>query len=198
MYWPCSLSAARRVGVSSNLRLRPPGFPEGCRAASSAEARRPSARPMVASDLRIARTSLLPDRRRVLGKGTSEAERATESYYGATRKRPEPLVSVSPDSGCGLPRSARRGAADQDSFPAVSGRHRLAKDVDVLGGIHLVSRRGLSLQLCKQGPSLRRSLAQLEDAAVRLARVSEGLTPREGDFQNPLPLARVGQSDGLS
>ncbi len=71
MYWPCNLRAARRADVSLSLRPlrpRPDGFPESRVAACSAGARRPSALAIVVSDLRIARMSLLTDRRRVFGK----------------------------------------------------------------------------------------------------------------------------------
>ena len=66
MYWPCNLRAARRADDSLSLRPRPDGFPDRRVAASSAGASRPNALAIVASDLRIARTSLLTDRRRVL------------------------------------------------------------------------------------------------------------------------------------
>ncbi len=73
MYRPWSLSAARRADDSLSLRprRRSDGFSEWCVAAASAGPRRTSAREIVASDFRMARTSLLTDRRRVLGKRTS-------------------------------------------------------------------------------------------------------------------------------
>jgi hypothetical protein len=65
------LEAARRAGESLNVRpLRPPPdlLPESVVAPCSAGASRPSALAIVASDIRMARMSLLTDRRRVLGK----------------------------------------------------------------------------------------------------------------------------------
>lgn len=88
MYWPCSLRAARRADDSLSFRPGPDGFREWWVAAVSTGARRPSTREIVASDLRIARTSLLTDRRRVLRKRTSKAETPAESYYSAPAPPP--------------------------------------------------------------------------------------------------------------
>jgi len=71
MYWPWRLRLARRAGDSFSLRPRRPGWAlaGGRVAASSAGAKRASARAIAPSDLRIAWTSVPIDLARALCEG---------------------------------------------------------------------------------------------------------------------------------
>lgn len=71
MYWPCSLSAARRAADKRSLRPPREDFDGAWMVAEGAGASRANARSMDASDLRIASMSLCTDPCRGFGEEPS-------------------------------------------------------------------------------------------------------------------------------
>jgi len=100
MYWPCSFRLARRAGDSLSFRPRRPGLPGPRVVASSADAKRASARTIAPSDLRMAWTSLPTDPVRPLCKrGLHGSHDGGEWYYGASGvagNRPTAWLSGTP------------------------------------------------------------------------------------------------------